>query len=995
MSGSQHNDRMAAYHQPGAGKQQQQQQQANPTDQQQPEALGRLNDLATVATNAGPFHPLHAPAPITPAPSAFLSSADATPGAAPNPTAHQQQREQQRAKRRVPNSQRKRAQVSCDACKVRRCKCVRVRPVSDDEAARLEDLPPCKLCTESGIPCVTTVPRKHRVYGSVENLDRRYRALEALVSALFPNLDPASSADELVAFGRGMGLTIPDLAETAGQASSAPSAVQGGLALPTPPSDRPQTPTLFQASAAHEKTMLPQAYTRQGGSSMGAAPPSHGRKGELLAHEDGSTGLILDASGRPHYIGPCGSLTFFVAVRELIARRLETSEHQQSPENRGDIVDIGGSRGLIGHTLRPSQSGAGEDRPAKSSSMRVRHLASAIDHLEGDSPPWAFEEIPESSPDYPNNPDYWRYRRLASAIDLPSREQADKCVDAYFRTVHPDFIIFHRGTFQHAYETLWRSRESSRGGAKGERLGDVSVSIGWLCCLYMIFIFGSRCTSQNGSSLGFQRKWFAEVDRLPPFLSTSSLPNVCAYMLLSLYYHNANDRTSSWTFQGAGCRLAIALGLHREKVSNSYDPLNRYLRKRIWWTMYSWEQFLCCSLGRPSAIDDHEMDVGLPEDHFLEGNLLPADYLKHSYQLEMLHAAIRRQIYDPSSVASKTYGRALEFLVPLAAWEEILPKRLKAVSAADGLDGNHSPWRNVHLLRIRHQDTFSFLTRPFLLRAVQSANGADRLGSEASTITTLSRVCVTSAMRCSESVLELAEVGFLNGITWVDVSFAYVACIIISLALLYPDSLTQDGGVGQIRPTLPSPELIQEYSREEMESRVKRLCQVMSSIEMCGTSARFANMAIGIAKAGGILSGERLTTERSSLPDPSRMVLDVDPNDENRSSGGSDTRDVQGHQGHQGNQGNQAHPPHAGHGYQYQADASGGPHFVSGINLFPSQAGSDLEQMLDNSMNLGVGDDIQWDMVLPPSQWNDAGLNMDMDWIWQGPTQYQGAAAGQ
>lgn len=49
----------------------------------------------------------------------------------------------------------------------------------------------CSNCLSSGIKCQSTLPRKQRVYGSVESLSLRYRALEALVQGL---LDPEAKA---------------------------------------------------------------------------------------------------------------------------------------------------------------------------------------------------------------------------------------------------------------------------------------------------------------------------------------------------------------------------------------------------------------------------------------------------------------------------------------------------------------------------------------------------------------------------------------------------------------------------------------------------------------------------------------------------------------------------------------------------------------------------------------------------------------------------------
>lgn len=175
--------------------------------------------------------------------------------------------------------------------------------------------------------------------------------------------------------------------------------------------------------------------------------------------------------------------------------------------------------------------------------------------------------------------------------------------------------------------------------------------------------------------------------------------HACDVVLLSLYSHHINDRMCAWMYHGTACRLAVAIGLHRQSVLRSFKPVQQYLRKRIWWTLYSYEQFLCSSLGRPAAIDYREMDVGIPEDDFLEGNILPPRYLEHASVLYILIAAIRREIFDPACVPGRMYRQALEFLKPLASWQDNLPPRLKPVSAENGLDGNEQPWRRTCLLR--------------------------------------------------------------------------------------------------------------------------------------------------------------------------------------------------------------------------------------------------------------------------------------------------------
>ncbi|KAI1407339.1 hypothetical protein F5Y13DRAFT_206496 [Hypoxylon sp. FL1857] len=825
-----------------------------------------LSHLASAAAISDPYRPQSQAGP-----SAFIANEDLAPGTS---TSVAQQREQLRAKRRVPNSQRKRTQVSCDACKTRRC----------NDAARHGDQPPCKLCVETGIPCVTTMPRKQRVYGSVENLDKRYRALEALVSGLFPDLNPRATAEEIAAFGRQRAIAMPDFSESSEQPRSEsidpvvkPETTPASGSTTSPWEPR-RSVNLVVAGTDDNKTILPPSYLMRFAPTTTAQPSPGSTSERGMDSNAENTGLILDATGRPHYIGPCGSLAFFAKMRDLFSRRFDETAGLSESERigRNSMSDRGSL--FINNPLAASLGGTG-DRGRANASPSGRGGSTSphhnLDHLDGDSPPRICENMLR---DHPDDPEFWRYRKRVSTLELPPKERADACVNAFFQYVHPNFVLFHRLTFQRAYEKMWRCWESHRNRNQNVRVREISVSVGWLCCLYMMFILGSRALPQNNESLDFQRKWFANVDKLPPLLGTSSLPNVCAYMLLSLYFHNTNDRTSAWTFHGAACRLAIALGMHRESASGLFDAVERQLRKLVWWTLYGFEQFLCCSLGRPSAIDDREMDVGIPNDDYLDANLLPPRYIEHSARLNMLLAAVRRGIFDPGFVPGRMYARALEFLETVSGWEDALPRCLRPEALEGRLDGNDNQWRSVTLLHVQYHHALTFLTRPFIFDTIQSVSGENPLGPDASKIRALSKICLTSAMRCGSLIISLWRAGQVNGVTWIDIYYAYMSSLDISLALLSPDSLRQD----EEHPEIRKRELIQKYTVGEMKDVVRQLCDVMSTIDVCGTNARFAKAAFEFASTLGIIPAERILSLGLLLPDSKAAEGDKGSGESNR-----------------------------------------------------------------------------------------------------------------
>ncbi|KAK8012900.1 hypothetical protein PG991_010275 [Apiospora marii] len=839
---------------------------------------------------------------------------------------------------------RKRTKLSCDYCKTRRCKCQRLdQPPhasgSGSSTSRMdintgaddEGLTPCKLCIEAGIQCVTTMPRKHRIYGSVEGLDRRYRAIDALIRGLHPQLGAEPTAEEVIAYGRELGLEMPDFDGSGGGGGGGGSSSVGEP--PTPQSvTTAKRPRSVSASALLSPVSPENKTTRSDRS------------------DESSANLVRDPSGRPHYIGPAGSLAFFTRLRNLVATRSQSwsSELSSDPHPEHLTADLMADPTMVyDHTTQQQRRQSNHHdrllRPPLSPSM-----------FRGDSPTTSFSF---SGPEAHANPsELLRHCVPSTKVKFPEREVADRYVEAFFQHMHPNFVIFHRPTFQHVYEEIWRAaslehhqhegssndKESGAAPAPDTNQPQTYVSVGWLGCLYMIFIFGCRSLPQNNQTLDFQRRYYAEMTGLPQLLVTLSLPNVCALMLLSLHSNNTNDRTAAWTYHGAACRLAVALGMHRQDVSGSFHPITRELRKRVWWTLYCYEQNLCCSLGRPSAIDDREVDVDYPDEQVLApAPGQPWGLAEQLAKLWHLVGCIRRDVYDLDHCPASRYRQAVQYLHRLVSWRSALPPDLQptpySASSASSPDRQHhedlTSWRSILILHIVYQCALGLLSRRFLLREVEASEQGVDLGAtpDGFVVTQLSRVCVTSAMRAVGLFVELWRGGAFNAICWFDVYWVYLTSMELTLRLVAPDAAmppppapdprSQAGGGGgssqhqrtsssstdphrhssppplsdeaaaqhtwkfQPLPThqqqeaqhsvhsgsrtelgreldalLSQNQLTETHSVAELADAVRRLHDILKTVEMSGTNARFAKIANEFAKAMKLVDGRPTST---------------------------------------------------------------------------------------------------------------------------------------
>lgn len=734
---------------------------------------------------------------------------------------------------RAPAAQRKRTKLSCDYCKTRRRKCQRFehataidgggQPGMDEEG-----LAPCKLCVEADIPCMTTMRRKQRIYGCVESLDRRYRMLDALVQGLHPQLSSEATAEELVAYGSEIGVDMTDVS---------PESCNSKQTFNTTP------PRSIGASAIISLTSFESKKCR-------------------CESSDDNESLVRDSNSRPHYIGPSGSLAFSMKLKGLVAN-LSKGIGAKDSEPTQTI-----SSELLGAPIMGSIYGKMD---TEKSTCAMPSVVSGQEHFRDDPPATQAME----GGDWQNcSAEQLLNCVPVHKVKLPVREESDTYIEAFFCHVHPSFLIFHRPTFQSVYEEIWRTV-----GMPSDNHG-THVSASWLCCLYMVYVLGSQSISQKEQSLEFQRSYYDEAKDLPQLLTRLSLPNVSALMLLSLYSDHTNDQTSAWTFQGIACRLAVALGMHRKNISAAFHPITRELRKRVWWTLYTYEQSLCCVLDRPAAIDDREVDVEYPDEQVLlcaYGQ--PPRLVEHLSQLWSLVGCIRRDLSDPLHYSASRCSQAFQYLYHLLKWHTNVPPEL--MPTAVNQRRTDSKWRAMILMEVTYQCALGLLTRCFLLSEVEASEKGQKLGPEAYLIAQFGKVCVTSALRCVSLLMKLWRGNCFNGVLWLDTYWAYLASMEITLQLVSPNSgaswddppraarqtwrfeprnsqqQTPQSDLDHDLETLVAENhLVEHHSIADLTKAVRQVHNILKTVEVSDTNARFAKIAADFAKTIGLVNSK-------------------------------------------------------------------------------------------------------------------------------------------
>lgn len=632
---------------------------------------------------------------------------------------------------------------------------------------------------------------------------------------------------------------------------------------PTIPSTRPlesAEPTISYPSseAPIRRPLVPshEAVSRRNSCPdvFGARVPE-GVDGDPSPDDAESLGLIRDPTGRQHYIGPSGSLQFLSQLRRLLISR-----NQRLPVNNDNS---------------PTASKFTEDdtaRALEADSITVDTtdpVVAAADHggVAGDVVAAQDELSPGSisssiARDFTMQPwdaagDLFR--------KLPSRLVTDSLLQSYFKNAHEDFPLFHRGTFEEEYESYWALLKQ-RITAPEPCLQASQMEWGWVATLQMLIVFGSMCDpSIPGIDHTTLRRQCVSVTRslLPQLVSKCTLSNVRALLLLSLFLHNNNERNAAWNLVGTATRISFALGLHRRDVAAYFRPIEREVRKRVFCTLYSFEQFLASSLGRPSGLNDFDVEIALPREGLLGTGTDRVVALSLKLQNILGRARISQAVRSLASGNTDTQRHeesAKETISALKAWrDEVAASQslnIPSISEPDdAFKEDDAPvtmsfteiklllsWqdrtrlRAALVLNMQYRYIAIMVARPFLLRDTAMARVVARTDNKNTTNDTprsdahsrLASVCVQNACQLAKIVLLLAEFELLNGVCGMDVFYAYSASMVLILR--------------SIKEGTPSPGIAETKAQSELRQLIQSIRLVVSKVPKSGTMKRFARV---------------------------------------------------------------------------------------------------------------------------------------------------------
>jgi hypothetical protein len=161
--------------------------------------------------------------------------------------------------------------------------------------------------------------------------------------------------------------------------------------------------------------------------------------------------------------------------------------------------------------------------------------------------------------------------------------------------------------------------------------------------------------------------FFAEAERrLSKEAGPVRLESVQARLAQCIYLLASSRINQAWYIFGTATQMILALGLHRKRISQTSGASSALVeiecRKRVFWSAYTLDRYLCVILGRPRVFRDEDVDQYLPE------RINDADLGRGRAKMK---SAYNRCVSDGPIFHAKSVCHLLLFCPKIAAWDEV------------------------------------------------------------------------------------------------------------------------------------------------------------------------------------------------------------------------------------------------------------------------------------------------------------------------------------
>ncbi|KAI0015434.1 fungal-specific transcription factor domain-containing protein [Xylariomycetidae sp. FL0641] len=354
-------------------------------------------------------------------------------------------------------------------------------------------------------------------------------------------------------------------------------------------------------------------------------------------------------------------------------------------------------------------------------------------------------------------------RAINSPYTLPNRAYAQVLVQVVLRFVGHDYHLLRKKSYFEKIDEIYDDPDSA------DRLS--------LCRLFVTLALGELYLKRTGSSEGGERKvpgtqfFLRAVALFEERYEEPEVDYIETLLLLSFYSHALNRKNTAYTYAGLALRLSVTLGLHRNITYRpNVSAAEIENRRRVWWTVYTFDRLCSSKLGHAVMIKDEDIDTPLPStegmapeeaDDFLDPKQLIANI-----KLSRITGSILTLIYGATTPRPRDFVRNVHTILNnLKLWEAGLPSELK-------LDHNRFPSygsRSVASLRLHFNQCIILTTRPVLLHVFNYHVQHGQVSSPSQSTKPLSPMTVALSEACIYAARASAN---LLGQLWADGNIA-------------------------------------------------------------------------------------------------------------------------------------------------------------------------------------------------------------------------------
>ncbi|RDW58339.1 hypothetical protein BP5796_12269 [Coleophoma crateriformis] len=311
---------------------------------------------------------------------------------------------------------------------------------------------------------------------------------------------------------------------------------------------------------------------------------------------------------------------------------------------------------------------------------------------------------------------------------LPPRRETDRLISAFFNSKFVALPFLHTHHFRRRYEAFLGSPSST--------------NLLWVSILFSVLSIGAIICRTKDPSVASPTSMLVAEPQVYMAMAARCLVSgqytqakVHSVEAILAYAHSRNVlRKDSdpilWSLYGVAVRVAQRRGYHRNPqiARLKLTPFEAEIRRRVWFTIRSYDLFFSSQHGMPPMVHEGDCDVEIPtnltDDDFDEDciELPPARpstdpipilaYIYKAKVLPTLHRINRRAL----GVRPSTAELAMELSEALDEWYKSIPPCLayRPIKTTAFTDANHTIMHRI-MLELIYLRSRGFLYCPYLI----------------------------------------------------------------------------------------------------------------------------------------------------------------------------------------------------------------------------------------------------------------------------------------